>query len=112
MNAEETIYDKSLYAINQTQTPRVVYLTSRGVREGQIVTTLDASIPNVEPTTLFPNALLRLFYGNVPMLHSAFKDNVPWITQIETPEEAALFMQTVQEILRFVLIYFLRNLKR
>ena len=94
MNAEETIYDKSLYAINQTQTPRVVYLTSKGVREGQIITALDASIPDVEPTTLFPNALLRLFYGTVPMLHSAFIDSVPWITQIETPEEAALFLYT------------------
>ena len=31
MNAEDTIYDKSLYAINQTQTPRVVYLTTKKI---------------------------------------------------------------------------------
>ena len=50
MNAEDTIYNKSLYGINQAQSPRVVYVASKDVREGQIITALDANIPNTLPT--------------------------------------------------------------
>lgn len=94
MNAEDTIYNKSLYGINQAQSPRVVYVTSKDVREGQIITALDAYIPNTLPTKFFPNFMLKLFYGTVPQLHKAFESIYAPITQIETPEEAALFLYT------------------
>lgn len=92
MNAEDTIYNRSLYGINQLQSPRVVHVTSKDVREGQIITALDVNIPNIIPTKYFPNFMLKLFYGTVPQLHEAFKSVYAQITQIETPEEAALFL--------------------
>lgn len=94
MNAEDTIYNRSLYGINQAQSSRIVYVTSKDIREGQIITALDVNIPNILPTQYFPNFMLNLFYGTVPQLHEAFKSTYAQITQIETPEEAALFLYT------------------
>lgn len=100
MNAEDTIYNKSLYGINQSQSPRIVYVTSKDIREGQIITALDANIPNILPTQYFPNFMLNLFYGTVPQLHEAFKSAYAQITQIETPEEAALFLYNFYDNLK------------
>lgn len=100
MNAEDTIYNRSLYGINQVQSPRIVYVTSKDVREGQIITALDANIPNILPTEYFPNFMLKLFYGTVPQLHEAFKSAYAQITQIETPEEAALFLYNFYDNLK------------
>ena len=65
-----------------TDDPRKVMLDFVGIRQGQIITSLNASLPKIDK---LPDFLYNLINGTLPQFYNYFSD-VDGITKLNTPE--------------------------
>lgn len=91
--AQETIQDNSLISIKQHQgLPRKTKLELKEVYEGQIISTLDLALDNIDAST-FPPLLRGLFKMTVEDFQKAFSSlEAEGIYKLNTPEKAAAFI--------------------
>ena len=73
--------------MKMTDDPRKVMLDSVGIRQGQIITSLNASLPKIDK---LPDFLYNLMNGTLPQFYNYFSD-VDGITKLNTPEKVANF---------------------
>ena len=71
-----------------TDDPRKVMLDFVGIRQGQIITSLNASLPKIDK---LPDFLYNLINGTLPQFYNYFSD-VDGITKLNPPEKAAIFI--------------------
>ena len=74
--------------MKMTDDPRKVMLDFVGIRQGQIITSLNASLPKIDK---LPDFLYNLINGTLPQFYNYFSD-VDGITKLNTPEKAAIFI--------------------
>ena len=88
---QDTLMECGLWSIKQqTSRPRTSEIEMKGVREGQIITTLDLQLPRAEYKN-FSDSVKELFKGTV----SNFQNKLNFIeniTTLDTPEKAAAFI--------------------
>lgn len=87
-NREQKISQYSLHKMKMTDDPRKTMLDFVGIRQGQIITALDASLPKIDK---LPDFLFNLMNGTLPQFYNYFS-NVDGITKLNTPEKAAIFI--------------------
>ena len=71
-----------------TDDPRKVMLDFVGIRQGQIITSLNVSLPKIDK---LPDFLFNLMTGTLPQFYNYFSD-IDEITKLNTPEKAAIFI--------------------
>lgn len=87
----DTIKECGLWSIKQhTGRPRVSELEMKGIRVGQIITTLDLQIPYYQYTH-FSDSVKNLFEGTIQNFQQTL-NFVPNIAVLNTPEKAAAFI--------------------
>lgn len=96
-NNKQILNDYSLYNLKTfDNVPRTSFLDMKGLKEGQIVTTLDIKLPHI-------SRLSGIFYdaitGTVPQFKEIFR-MIPNIDDIKTPEQAAAFTYLFYKQLR------------
>ena len=87
-NREQKISQYGLHKMKMTDDPRKVMLDFVGIRQGQIITSLNASLPKIDK---LPDFLYNLINGTLPQFYNYFSD-VDGITKLNTPEKAAIFI--------------------
>lgn len=96
---KDTIKSCGLWSIKQhAGRPRVSELEMKGIREGQIITTLDLQLPSYNYQN-FSDSVKQLFEGTVENFHSvlSFIEN---IESLDTPEKAAAFIYLAHKHLK------------
>lgn len=87
-----------LFTIKQVKgRPRKVKLECGNLNEGQIITTLDIELPNIQIKYL-PQLFKDAINGNLINFYNIFKE-IPEITALDTPEKAAAFIFKFYEVL-------------
>lgn len=85
-NSTQTLREAGLYSIKMHQTaPRTSRIELKGVKEGQIITTLDLQLPSIAK---LPELFKQIMNGTL----SDFKKVFPDVVGIDTPEKAAAFI--------------------
>lgn len=85
-NSTQTLREAGLYSIKMHQTaPRTSRIELKGVKEGQIITTLDLQLPSIAK---LPELFKQIMNGTL----ADFKKVFPDVTGIDTPEKAAAFI--------------------
>lgn len=93
----ERIGDNSLISIKQGNgIPRSSVLELKDLREGQIVSTLDITLPNIQFRKL-PNSLKQLFELTVSEFHEKLA-GIPNITKLNTAEKVAAFLYKATDL--------------
>ena len=87
-NREQKIIQYSLHKMKMVDDPRKTMLDFVGIRQGQIITALNASLPKIDK---LPDFLFNLMNGTLPQFYNYFS-NVDGITKLNTPEKAAIFI--------------------
>lgn len=96
---QDTLEECGLWSIKQhTGRPRVSELEMKGIRVGQIITTLDLQIPYYQYKH-FSDSVKKLFEGTVQNFHQTLKF-IPNITKLDTPEKAAAFIYLAHKALK------------
>ena len=90
-NETHSILDNSLYILKQYKDdPRTSVLNLKDVRTGQIITSLDVTLPSIQVNSM-PSFMKMLLNGDLPTFREYFSA-IPRIKEINTPEKAAIFM--------------------
>lgn len=88
-NATQTLREAGLYSIKMhPTTPRTSKIELKGVKEGQIITTLDLQLPNISK---FPEIFKQALDGTLADFRKVFPD-IEGIETLDTPEKAAAFI--------------------
>lgn len=88
-NATQTLREAGLYSIKMhPTTPRTSKIELKGVKEGQIITTLDLQLPNISK---FPEIFKQALDGTLADFRKVFPD-IEGIETLNTPEKAAAFV--------------------
>lgn len=98
-NNEDTLLESGLYSIKQhTGRPRTSKIEMKGLRVGQIVTTLDLKLPSYAYSD-FSNSVKELLTGSV----QKFQEKLGFIEGIETldtPEKAVAFIYLAHKTMK------------
>jgi len=90
-NATHSILDNSLYILKQYKDdPRTSVLNLKDVRTGQIITSLDVTLPSIQVNSM-PSFMKMLLNGDLNTFKEYFSA-IPRIGEINTPEKAAIFL--------------------
>lgn len=88
-NATQTLREAGLYSIKMHPTaPRTSKIELKGVKEGQIITTLDIQLPSIQK---LPEIFKQVLNGTLADFRKVFS-NVEDIETLDTPEKAAAFV--------------------
>lgn len=88
-NATQKLREAGLYSIKMhPTTPRTSKIELKGVKEGQIITTLDIQLPNISK---FPEIFKQVLDGTLADFRKVFPD-IEGIETLNTPEKAAAFV--------------------
>ena len=88
-NATQKLREVGLYSIKMhPTTPRTSKIELKGVKEGQIVTTLDIQLPSISK---FPEIFKQVLDGTLADFRKVFPD-IEGIETLDTPEKAAAFV--------------------
>ena len=88
-NATQKLREAGLYSIKMhPTTPRTSKIELKGVKEGQIVTTLDIQLPSISK---FPEIFKQVLDGTLADFRKVFPD-IEGIETLDTPEKAAAFV--------------------
>ena len=88
-NATQTLREAGLYSIKmKPTTPRTSKIELKGVKEGQIITTLDIQLPNIRK---LPEIFNQVLDGTLADFRKVFPD-IEGIETLNTPEKAAAFV--------------------
>lgn len=88
-NATQTLREAGLYSIKmKPTTPRTSKIELKGVKEGQIITTLDIQLPNIRK---LPEIFNQVLNGTLVDFRKVFPD-IEGIETLNTPEKAAAFV--------------------
>lgn len=88
-NATQKLREAGLYSIKMhPTTPRTSKIELKGVKEGQIITTLDIQLPNISK---FPEIFKQVLDGTLADFRKVFPD-IEGIETLDTPEKAAAFV--------------------
>ncbi len=88
-NETQTLREAGLYSIKMhPTTPRTSKIELKGVKEGQIITTLDIQLPNISK---FPEIFKQVLDGTLTDFRKVFPD-IEGIETLDTPEKAAAFV--------------------
>lgn len=88
-NATQTLREAGLYSIKmKPTTPRTSKIELKGVKEGQIITTLDIQLPNIRK---LPEIFNQVLNGTLADFRKVFPD-IEGIETLNTPEKAAAFV--------------------
>lgn len=88
-NATQKLREAGLYSIKMhPTTPRTSKIELKGVKEGQIVTTLDIQLSSISK---FPEIFKQVLYGTLADFRKVFPD-IEGIETLDTPEKAAAFV--------------------
>lgn len=99
-NSEQKINEDGLYSIkmNNRTLKRTSKIEATKVKEGQILTTLNLTLPDISVSSL-PPTLQNLIKGTVPNFQQYF-NMIQGIETLETPEKAAAFIFKFFDVLR------------
>ena len=98
-NETQIIKEWGLYSLKQHKsTPRSTYIESGNVTDGQIITTLNLTLPNI-PINKFPSIFRNAFNSTLPKFYELFS-NTDTITLLNTPEKASAFLFKFYEALK------------
>ena len=87
-NNTQTLRDYGMYSIKQLPGhPRIATLESKNLKEGQIITIKDIQLPSVR----MPDVFKKMLAYTVPQFQQQF-NTVDGITDLQTPEDAAIFL--------------------
>lgn len=90
-NIKHSIIDNSLYILKQHKDdPRTSVLNLKDVRTGQIITSLDVTLPPIQINNM-PSFMKMLINETLPLFHQYFSD-IERIKELNTPEKAAIFL--------------------
>ena len=88
-NATQILREAGLYSIKmKPTTPRTSKIELKGVKEGQIITTLDIQLPNIRK---LPEIFNQVLNGTLADFRKVFPD-IEGIETLNTPEKAAAFV--------------------
>lgn len=88
-NATQKLREAGLYSIKMhPTTPRTSKIELKGVKEGQIITTLDIQLPSISK---FPEIFKQVLDGTLADFRKVFPD-IEGIETLDTPEKAAAFV--------------------
>lgn len=88
-NNTQTLKEAGLYSLKMHPTaPRTSKIELKGVKEGQIITTLDIQLPNI---TKLPEIFKQAMNGTLADFRKVFPD-IEGIETLDTPEKAAAFI--------------------
>lgn len=88
-NNTQTLKEAGLYSLKMHPTaPRTSKIELKGVKEGQIITTLDIQLPNI---TKLPEIFKQAMNGTLLDFRKVFPD-IEGIETLDTPEKAAAFI--------------------
>lgn len=88
-NETQTLREAGLYSIKMhPTTPRTSKIELKGVKEGQIITTLDIQLPSIQK---LPEIFKQVLNGTLANFRKVFS-NVEDIETLDTPEKAAAFV--------------------
>ena len=88
-NSTQTLREAGLYSIKtQSTTLRTSKIELKGVKEGQIITTLDIQLPNIRK---LPEIFNQVLNGTLADFRKVFPD-IEGIETLNTPEKAAAFV--------------------
>lgn len=88
-NATQTLREAGLYSIKMhPTTPRTSKIELKGVKEGQIITTLDIQLPSISK---LPEIFNQVLNGTLADFRRVFS-NIEGIETLNTPEKAAAFV--------------------
>ena len=88
-NATQTLREAGLYSIKmKPTTPRTSKIELKGVKEGQIITTLDIQLPNIRK---LPEIFNQVLNSTLVDFRKVFPD-IEGIETLNTPEKAAAFV--------------------
>lgn len=88
-NATQILREAGLYSIKmKPTTPRTSKIELKGVKEGQIITTLDIQLPNIRK---LPEIFNQVLNGTLVDFRKVFPD-IEGIETLNTPEKAAAFV--------------------
>lgn len=97
-NSKQSIREHSLYVLKQKgDAPRSSVLDFVGIQQGQVITSLNAELPNIK----LPSFLQKIFNGTVPQFQEIFK-SVERIKELNTPEKAAIFIYKFYDTLKVI----------
>lgn len=87
-NATQTLREAGLYSIKMHPAPRTSRIELKGVKEGQIITTLDIQLPSIYK---LPEIFKQALNGTLADFRKVFPD-IEGIETLNTPEKAAAFV--------------------
>lgn len=88
-NATQKLREAGLYSIKMhPTTPRTSKIELKGVKEGQIITTLDIQLPSISK---FPEIFKQVLDGTLADFRKVFPD-IEGIETLDTPEKATAFV--------------------
>ncbi len=88
-NETQTLREAGLYSIKMhPTTPRTSKIELKGVKEGQIITTLDIQLPSIQK---LPEIFKQVLNGTLANFRKVFS-NVEDIETLDTPEKAVAFV--------------------
>lgn len=104
-NNEDTLEQCGLWSIKQqTSRPRISEIEMKGVRVGQIISTLDIQLPSYDKR-YFSDKVKALLKGSVRNFHETLSF-IEDITTLDTPEKAVAFIYLTHKLLKSKQDYF------